>query len=74
MYLCDICKVLSNRRAHFLACNHSVCASCIGDLIWDNRDKHFLCCLQPSCPICDETTDIVVETFGGESRMYIDKP
>ena len=73
MYLCDICKELAPRRMYFLKCRHSSCPSCLGELIWGNKDEHFLCCHDPTCPICEEHTDIIVETYEGGSRTFMEE-
>ena len=73
MFECDKCKFPCNRRLFFLSCNHSLCAGCTVDIVWDGEDDHFMCCIDPFCKICETSTDIIVETFGGTSRTIVEK-
>ncbi len=73
MFWCDICNTPTTRRLFFPACGHSVCHTCVGDLIWEGTDDHFICCLDPYCPVCKNASDVNVETFNGTSKTIREK-
>ncbi len=72
MFDCNMCHNPCQRRLRFEPCNHSICDTCVGNLIWSGNDGHFLCCLGPYCKMCNDASDIVAETFGGSSKTIIE--
>ncbi len=72
MYTCSKCRRVAPRRFFFTPCRHSLCPVCATYILFSG--DNFLCCCSPSCPVCKSTSDIDVETIGGESHRVVEQP